>query len=194
MFLILAIAPMMAMSHSTPLNALKTKLSTNETALQSNHVKILSDFICTNPMVDCAGHGVCISNGTSNYACKCDPGYTNFDCGDNVQCCYQQKKRVTMFLLSFFVGWTGASYFVAGATGLGVGILLLCVGGFCSLNCGKAFMSSDSECCQTTSTAFAIIGGLAVVAALLWTLVLWCMVAAETETFKDANDQPIAPW
>ena len=194
MLLILAIAPVLVMSQSTTLNVLKAKLSTNETMLQSNHVKIMSEFICTNPMVDCAGHGVCISNGTVNYACKCDHGYNNFECGDNVQCCYEQKKRVTMFLLSFFVGWTGAPYFVAGATGLGVLMLLLCFGGFCSLQCGKVFMASDSECCKTVSFVVAVFGGMALAAALLWSLALWCMVAAGTENFKDSNHQPIAPW
>ena len=191
--LFFALIPMVAMaksSHSV-LDTLKTKMTTNETSLQTN---VLFEFVCTDPMVNCAGHGVCISNGTVNYACKCDPGYNNFECGENVQCCYQQKKRVTMFLLSFFVGWTGAPYFVAGATGLGIGMLLLCVGGYCSYHCGKAFMASDSECCKTVSFVVSVSGGMAFTAAMLWSLVLWCMVAAGTETFKDSNNQPIARW
>jgi hypothetical protein len=165
----------------------------------SHPTNILGEFVCVDPTVNCAGHGVCISNGTFNYACKCDPGYTNYNCATNVQCCYKQEKRIKSFLLSFLVGWSGAPYFVLGATGLGVGILLLCFGGCCLATCGKLWADTEMETCKPgcgsiCASLSMILGGCGFVAAMIWWLVLWCMMAAETETIKDANNQPIAPW
>ena len=150
--------------------------------------KIL-DFVCTNPMIDCAGHGVCISNGTVNFACKCDSGYLTFNCDTNVQCCYKQQPRVKIFLLSFFVGATGAPYFVLGATALGVGILVLCCGGCCLSTIGGILSSKNSK-----FTIITVIGGLATLAASIWQLALWIQFAASTETVRDSNGVPVAGW
>jgi hypothetical protein len=193
-FLILTFIPMMVASHSI---TMKTIPSTEKSIVHSNNTNTnntLSGFICTNPLVDCAGHGICISNGTVNFACKCDNGYNSFNCGDNIQCCYQQHKRIIVFLMSLFIGWAGVPYFIVGSTGLGICTLVLFVGGCCLLNCGKVFMSDDSDCCRTVSFAGGCIGGVAFLTAIFWSMVVFFMVAAETETFKDANGQPIAPW
>ena len=151
----------------------------------------VQEFECLNPMYNCAGHGVCISNGTVDVACKCDSGYVTANCPAAVQCCYKQKSRVLLFLISFFFAFTGAPYFILGATGLGVGILLLCCCGFC---CASAGGTVAKEGDNKPASLIACIGCLAFSAAMVWDLALWIMFAAETETVKDKNGVPVAPW
>lgn len=50
--------------------------------------------------------GRCLSNGT----CLCDSGYVTFG-SNGLNCNYQQKEKLTAFLLSFFIGSTGADWF-----------------------------------------------------------------------------------
>ena len=50
---------------------------------------------------DC-NHGKCLSNQT----CLCDKGYVTFN-STSQNCNYEQKKKLTAFLLSFLVGLTG---------------------------------------------------------------------------------------
>lgn len=151
----------------------------------------VQEFVCVNPMYNCANHGVCISNGTVSVACKCDPGYVTANCRPLVQCCYKQKSRVLLFLISFFFAFTGAPYFILGATGLGVGILLLCCCGLC---CASAGGGAASEGDNKLASLIACIGCLALSAAMVWDLALWIMFAAETETVTDKNGVPVAPW
>lgn len=151
----------------------------------------VQEFVCVNPMYNCAGHGVCISNGTVNVACKCDSGYVTANCPAAVQCCYKQKSRVLLFLISFFFAFTGAPYFILGATGLGVGILLLCCCGLC---CASAGGTVAKEGDNKPASLIACIGCLAFSAAMVWDLALWIMFAAETETVTDKNGVPVAPW
>lgn len=151
----------------------------------------VQEFECRTPYVDCANHGVCVSNGTFNFACKCDSGYTTANCAQNVQCCYKQKSRVLLFLISFFFAATGAPYFMLGATGLGVGILLLWCCGCCCLGAGGR-AAADGE--NKPASIIACIGCLAFLAANAWCLALWIMFASETEDVKDKNGVPVAPW
>lgn len=152
----------------------------------------VQEFVCVNPMYNCAGHGVCISNGTVSVACKCDSGYVTANCPTHVQCCYKQKSRVLLFLISFFFAFTGAPYFILGATGLGVGILLLCCCGLCCASAGGTAAREDGG--NKAAGFIACIGCLAFFASQVWCLALWIMFAAETETVKDENGVPVAPW
>lgn len=145
---------------------------------------------CTDFRVNCAGNGVC----ASATECKCDKGYVTFECPPEVQCCYKQESRVTIFLLSFFVGITGAPYFVLGAVGLGVAILVLCVCGTCISSCAGAATASDSSASAGNWSALLVaLGMMAALAASIWWIVLWIMVAAGAE-FKDTNGVPISGW
>jgi len=136
------------------------------------------EFNCLpDPITSCNRHGICIDNGTFGFECKCDNNWDNQGCPPNTQCCNELESRVKVFLLAFFVGWSGAPYFVIGATGLGIGILLLCVCGNCLAGIGKV----------TEMPPIAIIGGLASAAALVWHLATWIMVAASTEIFDNSK-------
>ena len=50
---------------------------------------------------DC-NHGKCLSNQT----CLCDKGFVTFN-STSQNCNYEQKKKLTAFLLSFLLGLTG---------------------------------------------------------------------------------------
>lgn len=147
---------------------------------------------CTNPVIDCAGRGQCISNTT----CLCDKGYVTLNC-ESTQCCYTQVTRVKVFLLAFFLGKVGAGYFSIGQTGLGVGILLLFVGGLIMGPMGRACLEQErygSKWSQYGWALMSAVGYLSVFAACLWWLIVWIMLAAETEPFNDSNGAAIAPW
>lgn len=158
--------------------------------LPSNEIAAVQDFECVNPVTSCSNHGVCIGNGTFNFACKCDSGYVTAGCQPAVQCCYKQQPRVLLFLISLFFAATGAPYFMLGATGLGVGILLLWCCGLCC-TAGATAATKDGN---KPAALVACIGCLAFLAANAWCLALWIMFAAETETVKDKNGVPVAPW
>jgi len=144
---------------------------------------------CTDFRVNCAGNGVC----ASATECKCDKGYVTFGCPPDVQCCYKQESRVTIFLLSFFVGYSGAPYFVLGAAGLGAAILIMCVCGTCISSFGGAATASDNGSSGNWGALVVALGILAVFGSMIWWIVLWIMVAAGAE-FKDTNGVPISGW
>ena len=99
-----------------------------------------------NITADC-NNGVC-----NNKTCACSKGYVD---RSNISCIYQQKEKLTAFLLSFLIGTTGADWFylscgnggyIAGGifkllTGV-TGIILPCV--LCCLGFSKS-RSNESK-------------------------------------------------
>ena len=57
--------------------------------------------------LDCEEHQYCGIDG-KNFVCQCENGWMNY--GDG-KCNYKQKKQLTAFLLSFFVGGLGVDWF-----------------------------------------------------------------------------------
>jgi hypothetical protein len=167
--------------------AAMTSMRMEEPPLEN--VKLIS---CVDPDVDCDGHGRCVkshSNATSE--CKCDSNYVTHDCPLNVHCCYHQRSRTGVFLLAFFVGFTGAHYFVVGQNGLGAGILtLFCVFAFSRCMC----MPPEDRVRYAKSEKCAIWWiGMLKLAVGCWQLACWIQLAAQTEPYDD-NGVPIAPW
>lgn len=146
-------------------------------------------FQCQNPTYDCSNHGYCSRDNT---ACLCNDGYVTHDCDASTQCCYKQESRIKMFILSFFVTWTGAPFFILGMTGLGVGILIMCCCGMTFTGIGSALGAQEDR----TGFAFviAVLGFLAFLAAITLSLANWIMFAAETEPWTDRNGIPVGPW
>ena len=149
---------------------------------------LVSIFACLDARYDCANHGICNRNGDG---CICDKGYDTYGCDSTVQCCYAQENRIKMFLLAFFFSYLGVPYFMVGAVGLGVGMLVLCCGGICVGAIGQAGKThskgSGWGCC-------ALLEALAVTAVNIWAIVVWAQLAAETEPYNDKHGVPIAPW
>lgn len=152
-----------------------------------------NSFQCVDPVTSCSSHGFCLFNSSGyGVSCKCDTCYVSHNCPSGVQCCYKQEPRVKLFLLSFFVAWTGAPYFVLGATGLGIGILLLCCGS-CLVGT-VSFTACGLDKKNGIGMAISIITYLAMLSALIWSLALWIMFAAETEDVLDKNGVAVCSW
>jgi hypothetical protein len=148
------------------------------------------EFNCLpNPILSCGGHGVCLPNGTFGFECKCDNNYDNQGCPQNVQCCNELQSRTKVFLVAFFVGWTGAPYYMIGNIGAGVGLLLMFFGGLYTAVICKAVYENDLN--NTVAGAFMMIGALAYVGAVCWYIAVWIMVAAETGPFDRSK---IGAW
>ena len=63
----------------------------------SNGQSCNTDNMCNN--------GICRNN-----TCMCNSGYVSFPFGSNSTCNYEQKNKLTAFLLSFLIGTTGADW------------------------------------------------------------------------------------
>ena len=151
-----------------------------------------SAFICTDAE-SCSYHGSCNRDHT---ACVCSDGYLTYNNADGPQCNYQQKQQLTAFLLSFFVGWTGADYFYLDQTNFGVLKLLVCgIGGlivFGVLACVLAACAKNSN-----GAAFiGIVGYTLLVCEILagfgWWLAAVIMIGKGT--MSDGNGQPMQSW
>lgn len=144
--------------------------------------------------VNCLGNGL-PNPSTNSTTCSCFHGYVSHKCQSGEGCCYKQEKRVKMFLLAFFVSWTGAPYFVLGQTGLGIGILILCFSSCFSVCYIACFLASKSDRTDdSTFMCFACLIKLATLAGLVWCLATWIMFAAETEPWNDKHGVPVAGW
>lgn len=85
---------------------------------QSKTIQYDKNTLCTVSV--CGTNFFCSSTSkcnTSNYTCECDPGYTSKEEDGIVKCCYQQKNKLTAFLLETFIGF-GAGHYYVGKTSL----------------------------------------------------------------------------
>lgn len=181
--LLLCIASVVSATNTTtPFTRLARELST-----QSLDVT-LPAFSCTNALYDCTNHGYCNREGT---ACICDKGYATHKCNPTEQCCYTQESRVKLFIIAFFTSWLGVPYFLVGAVGMGVGILMLCCCGFVFAIVGSVWGASKENACGVW---MGVIGVFAMIAVFGWHIGVWGQLAAGTEPYNDRNGVPIAPW
>lgn len=77
-----------------------------------------SQYVLTNKDKTCeitqCGSGMCSVGSVclNDMACLCAPGFATVPITNDYQCCYEQKKQVTAFLLEFFVSF-GAGHWYA---------------------------------------------------------------------------------
>ena len=74
---------------------------------EENHLKRTVQINC-NRSSDCGDHATCEQDGPNYYICKCASGWVDRDGG---LCNYQQKEKLTAFLVSFFVGELAVDWF-----------------------------------------------------------------------------------
>lgn len=125
---------------------------------------------------DCGGieQGKCV-----NATCYCLKRYADVDCG------YRRKDKLTVFLISFFAGGTGADRFILGYIGLGVGKLILAFSP-CVMSCGLICLAAVLK-----DSGFAVYGIylcimiMAYLAAFAWWLADWILII--TGDMKDVN-------
>jgi len=121
------------------------------------------------------GHGECHQDGiSSDYLCVCDGGWINEPNTGDV-CAYEQKSKLTAFLVSFFVGSLGVDWFYlckgnAGYIIAGIIKLLLAL---CFTSSGK---SKNKYHC-----------GISVTCVGIWWLVDWIRILCNA--FPDGDGQ-----
>lgn len=112
---------------------------------------VTSSFVCLDGERSCSNNGHCNFNNT---ACLCDDSHATFDddnaslCQDESKCCYKRKKQMTIFLMHFFLGVTGAGYFMLGQIQYGLASIAMLTGGFCSV---CFFACCLAQCTKTKS-------------------------------------------
>merc|ERR1719150_2573026 len=89
---------------------------------------------------NCDARGVCTTDDDGDFYCICDDGYATYpevdeNDADRVYCNYEQKKQLTAFLLSWFLGAWGGGQWYLGLTGLAVGKLCAALGVCCIIPC-----------------------------------------------------------
>ena len=111
----------------------------------------------------CSDKGECSSDKTS---CKCDTFYTTFPIDNAYQCNYEQKTRLTAFLLQFFICGSGQMYL--GNLSHGVpqflftyfAIVFICFTACSCFACSKnknSNYTAESIACSAIFTLFVII-------------------------------------
>ncbi|CAF1177871.1 unnamed protein product [Adineta ricciae] len=139
----------------------------------------MTDFNC--------GHGYC-----QGYVCQCYRGYITQRIMD--VCNYEQRTKLSAFLLSFFLGIFGSDWFFLsrGKTGYIIGgILKLLI----SLGCliGWPFIIVKySKKNPGIVTVVNMVNVLISLTAFLWWLTDWIRILANV--FYDGNGAPLQPW
>lgn len=135
---------------------------------------------------DC-GRGICQMN-----ICQCNPGYMTWRFME--VCEYEQRKKLTAFLLSFFVGVFGIDWFVLSRSNSGyiiAGIIKLIITLICVISWPitiRRFSKKDSSVLSISN----IISVLLSLTTFIWWLTDWIRVLAGV--FKDGNGAPLQPW
>ena len=141
---------------------------------------------CSAPGLDCSEHGDCASDRSH---CRCDAGFTTFPPGAYPECGYEQKGKLTAFLLQFFLGWFfGAGMFYIAQIYIGLFQIAALWGGL-------AFVCCVSRCCtseQKYPARKSVIAFLSVLVAggtLLWNMSLWGLIISNK--IADGNQAPL---
>ncbi len=84
-------------------------------SLQQQFPSVLTNTGNNTCITVACGDGHCNQNSycLNNMACLCSPGFVTVPLTNDFQCCYEQKKQISAFLLELFVGF-GAGHFYVG--------------------------------------------------------------------------------
>ena len=149
----------------------------------------------------CSSSSACNNGVCNNGACVCFSGFITYQ---NSPCSYEQKQKLTTFLLSFFAGAFGADWFylARGNSGyLAAGCFKLITGlffivGICFGCCTSICMLIDKPSVKTIGFCLSIsIGILVLICSLanaIWCTVDWIRVLADA--FKDGNGVSLKNW
>ncbi|CAF1031549.1 unnamed protein product [Adineta steineri] len=126
------------------------------------------------------------------YMCQCYRGYITWNFMET--CAYQQRPKLTAFLVSFFVGIFGVDWFVLSRGNAGyivAGIIKLIIS--CGCCFGWVFILTNSRNKSRTSNVFGnVVNAILAVISLVWWLTDWIRILADV--FYDGNGAPLQPW
>jgi TM2 domain-containing membrane protein YozV len=135
---------------------------------------------------DC-GLGFC-----RGYTCQCYPGYITWYYMET--CAYEQRKKLTAFLLSFFVGIFGVEWFYLSRGNPGyiiAGIIKLIISSGCCIGWPLVRMATVKTSRKYVVMGNVINAGLTLIS-VLWWLTDWIRILANA--FHDGNGAPLQPW
>ncbi len=159
-------------------------------------------FILTSTIAQpCSTNSICNNGVCENGTCVCFSGYVTYK---NSPCSYEQKQKLTAFLLSFFAGAFGADWFylaggnsgylVAGSFKLISGLFFIV--GVCFGCCTSICMLIDRPSVKKIGLCLSISIGILVIfcslANAVWCTVDWIRVL--TDSFKDGNGVSLKNW
>ena len=136
----------------------------------------------------CSNNGECSNDKTS---CKCDAFYTTFPTDNAYQCNYEQKSRLTAFLLQFFICGSGQMYLGNISHGIPQFLFTYCAGiiaCFLSCCCIACLPKKKSDTVAASGACSGIVIGLIVIAFGAWTLADAIMIALGQ--INDSNGAP----
>lgn len=149
-----------------------------DTSLSAVNVSCIQDR-------NCSFHGRC---DASSGVCVCDTNYITYNNAEGVGCNYNQKKQLVAFLLSFFVGYTGAEHFYLGNLGVGAGKLVYVIAG-CILVALLQCVVKDSK---NGELVFVIAKVLYYIGCFVW--VLYDLITIGQCSQLDGNGAPLVAW
>ena len=126
------------------------------------------------------------------YMCECYPGYISWYFMET--CSYDQRKKLTAFLVSFFVGTLGVDWFYLSRGNAGyiiAGIIKLLLSCGCCVGWPFVLMGAAKK-----PRNYVVIGNVLSViftaVSLIWWLVDWIRILANV--FYDGHGAPLQPW
>jgi hypothetical protein len=140
----------------------------------------------------CTGNYDCGRGFCRAYTCQCYRGYITWRYMD--VCNYEQRTKLTAFLVSFFVGTFGVDWFVLSRGNAGyivAGIIKLLV------SCGCIFGWPIIIVGLSKANPNMIVAGRGIntvlsLASSVWWLTDWIRILADV--FYDGNGAPLQPW
>jgi hypothetical protein len=137
----------------------------------------------------CSNNGECTNDKTS---CKCNAFYTTFPTDSAYQCNYEQKSRLTAFLLQFFICGSGQMYLGNLSHGIPQFLFIYCAGilacfvACCCFACIKKNNTDDTVAITACSSLCVTI--FVVLAFISWSLADAIMIALGQ--INDSNGAP----
>jgi len=126
------------------------------------------------------------------YMCQCYPGYISWYYME--PCTYEQRKKLTAFLVSFFVGELGIDWFLLSRGNGGyivAGIIKLLISSGCFIGWPIVIASREEKFRKqiTIGTGISIV---LTIISLIWWLIDWIRILANV--FPDGHGAPLQPW
>jgi len=140
----------------------------------------------------CSDDNECGRGFCQAYICQCYPGYITWRYMD--ACAYEQRKKLTVFLLSLFVGMFGVDWFVLsrGTAGYIVaGIIKALVTCSCCLIWPCVFINLRKKS-RRQNLFVNMINVILTICSLVWWLIDWIRILSDV--FYDGHGAPLYPW
>jgi hypothetical protein len=126
------------------------------------------------------------------YMCQCYPGYITWYFMET--CAYEQRQKLTAFLVSFFVGIFGIDWFVLSRGNAGyiiAGIIKLLISFGCCIGWPLILTRSKNKSRQNILIG-TVINAILTAISVIWWLTDWIRILANV--FYDGNGVPLHPW